>query len=420
MVDAAQLLTLYLLGVAVSFSPCYLPVIPILVAVTSRYSARRSTLAVLLFSLGASLSIVMYGLTVIFSANVLASILGDFVQTRLIELPMLAGYLLIGLGLTELTPVREVFAVLPTFSPRFQKVGLAQSLLAGLVFSLAAAPCSFTPLVGFLVAVGKEGAREGNAIPMILSFSAGVGLTLLLIGIASVVTGKKMVEGMARRGIMKHQAKLSGILLIVLGILTIVTGENFEVAAIRGAETFIVVAETVGIFSGLLAAFSAFRVGVHLSSTAPMLLGAGLTLMSIQRLFALLPGFGVLQWASLAGTLFLLSRLALFLSLLGFVMLERSFSSVLPLLPMCPEVSLPLADGLIAALWFAKWVRRDKLLAFSSLFFSASAVTGLFHMIPDAVKPIVAASILPLHLSMLPVWRKHSTVLSVLSVLDES
>ncbi|MEM4015259.1 MAG: cytochrome c biogenesis protein CcdA [Thermofilum sp.] len=416
MVDAAQLLTLYLLGVAVSFSPCYLPVIPILVAVTSRYSTRRGALAAFLFSLGASISIIIYGLTAIVSTN----IFNVFAETRLSQLPTLAGYLLIGLGLMEFTPIREVFAVLPTFSLRLKRAGLAQSLLAGLVFSLAAAPCSFAPLVAFLMAVGLEGARGGNAIPLILSFSAGIGLTLLLIGVASVMAGRRMVEELTRRGIVKHQAKFSGILLMVLGVLTIVTGENFEIAAVRGAETFIIAAEAVGVFSGILAALGVLRVGIYLNSATPMLLGAGLTLMSIQRLSALLPYLGAAPWAPPTEVLFIASRLVLLCSLISFAALGRGFSEVLLLLPTYPAASPPLVDALVAALWFAEWIKRDRLLAFSTLFFVASAVSGLLYSIPDPVKPVVAALILPLHLSILPAWRKTSAALAVLSMLDES
>lgn len=151
-----------------------------------------------------------------------------------------------------------------------------------------------------------------------------------------------------------------------------------------------------------------------------MLLGAGLTLMSIQRLSALLPYLGAVQWAPLTEILFIASRLLLLWSLISFVALGRGFSEALLLLPTYPEAFPPLVDALVAALWFAEWIKRDRLLAFSTLFFVASAVSGLLYSIPDPVKPVVAALILPLHLSILPAWRKTSAALAVLSMLDES
>lgn len=423
MVSPAQLLTLYLLGITVSFSPCYLPVFPILIAVASKNSTGKGAIAVLLFSAGATLSVALYGVAAAMSATFLSTI----AENMLVHLPVMAGYLLIGLGLAEFTPIREVFEALPTISARFKGVGLAHSFLAGLLFSLAAAPCSLTPLIAFLMTVGAEELRGGSAFLPILSFSLGIGLTLMAVGITSVITGRKVMGALAKVGLIKFQARLAGTLLIVLGVLTIVTGENFEVIALSGAQTYIAFAEIAGVAAGCLVGVSLLRAGTYLGSRVLLTLAVGLLLVSAHRTVSLLSQVGVYVPGIVTDALLLASRLALSSSLAGFlVLLGRNYSGLVLVEPtlisqVSAETFTALLDAALAISWFGIWVKRDKLLAFSSLFFAAPVLSNpvLYQYIPDPVKPLAAAVILPMQLSMLPVWRKINSTLSILELFDE-
>jgi len=406
------LATVFFLGVTVAFTPCYLPVIPVLLTAVSRSGSRKGA-AVALFTLGAFTSMTIYGAAVVESVNVI----GDVLAARMSQLPVLVGYLLVGLGVTELTSLGEVFSYVPLNPARLRGAGLLQSFLAGFLLSLAAAPCSIAPMTAYVLSAALEGARGGDAYSLVLSFSAGIGSALLLVGLAASLLGKRASRALTRGALVRHHAKLSGALLVLLGTLTILSGEVSAAVLARSAEEFVLAAELLGAVAGLLTASAMLRAGSYLRAVAPSLMGAGLALMSAQRALSALAQVGVGGLDAPSQVLFAASRAALLVSVVGFL----AAGSLLALPAVIPGGAQAYwADLAIAALWFAAWVKKDKHLALGAPFFLAAALAAAIHSVPDFAKPLIASLIVPMHLSILPAWRKTSSALGVLRLLEEA
>uniref|UniRef100_A0A7J3X8F6 Cytochrome C biogenesis protein transmembrane domain-containing protein n=1 Tax=Thermofilum pendens TaxID=2269 RepID=A0A7J3X8F6_THEPE len=405
--EPAQLALVYLLGVLTSFSPCYLPVLPIMLAYITRGSSGRGAAASILFAAGASLSAALYGVLVAESA----SLLSNLVALGFAQLTISTGFLLVGLGLAQFTPIKDLFALAPTLTPKVRKAGVASAFILGLVFSLAAAPCSFTPLIAFLSAAAVEGARSGEAFAVAAAFAGGIGTALLALGLASVLLGKKFFSKVVQSALARHHAQATGALLIALGVLTIISTENFSLAAPQVAHAFITSTSALGALAGTLAAASIVRIGLRLRSSPPVLLGVGLALLSIHRASRFLSILGVntpdIYLREISGVL-ILAGLSAFAA-------GRYSVIALPLGAALPEL-LTLANVFT---WLAFWARRDRYALFASSFIAFDVLENITRMLPSEALLLVAPLSLVLQLSVLPLWRKLSLKLVTLELLEQ-
>jgi thiol:disulfide interchange protein DsbD len=180
---ALTLLGFFSMGVLLSFTPCVLPMVPILSAILigqKKISALRSLALSLVFVLSMS---VTYA-----AAGVAAGYLGTTVQTTLqspwIIISFSLIFVLMGLSMFGLFN----FAMPPFLqnrlhgtSNRLQSGNMASVAIMGVLSTLIASPCVTAPLVSVLTYISQTGnAGYGGLILFVLSL--GMGLPLIIFG----------------------------------------------------------------------------------------------------------------------------------------------------------------------------------------------------------------------------------------------
>jgi len=211
---ALTLLAFFGLGIMLAFTPCVLPMIPImaniLVGADKPLSSRRAVFLASLYVLSVA---VCYAF-----AGVLAGLLGNHLQVTLQQPPFLIGFslllLIFGLSQFNLINIRVPQVLSGTLHnlERRQKQGSAFGAMGmGVISALMASPCVTPALVGALTFISQTGnaVLGGSALFMM---SLGMGLPLLLVATVGSrflpKTGPWMVT----------IKSITGVLLLVLAV----------------------------------------------------------------------------------------------------------------------------------------------------------------------------------------------------------
>jgi thiol:disulfide interchange protein DsbD len=208
------LVTSFLLGLGVSFTPCVWPMYPITVGVVlGERRAERSALSglfpALVYVLGISITYAAIGL--------LSGLLGAQVQVILRSPVALIGVALIfvalALSMFGLYDIR-----MPTIlsrgagAPRRGTLGLlAMGFLSGLVIS----PCVAAPLAGVLLFIATTG-KAWQGFWLLFTFAWGMGIILLIIA-----TSTKAASSLPKAGPwMVWVKRILGVVLLLLAVYT--------------------------------------------------------------------------------------------------------------------------------------------------------------------------------------------------------
>jgi len=180
-----QLFIMFLLGLALAFTPCMLPMLPILAGIVARQhtsSALRGFLLALAYVLGVSAVYALIGFVVaLFGQQV--NLPGWF-QQPLVLIVFALLFLALALSLFGLFELRLPAALQNHFNnlgQRQQGGALAGSFLMGAFSALVVSPCVSAPLFGVLLHISTTGdAAFGSLSLFLLAF--GMGLPLLILG----------------------------------------------------------------------------------------------------------------------------------------------------------------------------------------------------------------------------------------------
>lgn len=167
------------LGVLLAFTPCVLPMVPILSSIITGQGASNGRQA---FKL--SLGYVM-GMAITYAiAGMLAAWFGSTVQT-LMQQPMIIGgfailFTLMGLWLLGIFELR-----LPMFARftlgRSRQHGIISATLMGSLSTLVVSPCVTAPLIGILTYIAQSNhVAQGGLLLFVLAL--GMGMPLLFVG----------------------------------------------------------------------------------------------------------------------------------------------------------------------------------------------------------------------------------------------
>ncbi len=206
----------FLAGLVSFLSPCVLPLIPAYLTflagttVQERYSAElRAKIFInsVLFVLGFS---AVFSLIGVLLQSVLSGIAYD-VQTYL---DYIGGIIIIFFGLMMLGIIRiEALETPKAMKASGSGPSYAASFLFGAAFAVGWTPCVGAVLGGILTLAATEPAQ---AFPLMLSYSLGLGVPFLLVGLF-VSRSAKLIKALG-----PHLGSLDtvfGIILIILGIL---------------------------------------------------------------------------------------------------------------------------------------------------------------------------------------------------------
>ncbi len=209
----------FVAGLLSFLSPCILPLVPPFlcymagVSVTDLSGDRpelrpRILVSALAFVAGFSLVFVALGST--------ASIAGRFVSAHLSLLGMVAGVLIIVMGLHFLGVFRiPLLYRSATVQVENRPAGVAGAFVMGLAFAFGWTPCAGPILAAVLMMAGSEDTAGTGAL-LLLAYSAGTGVPLL---IAAAFTGRFITAlGRARRHLGLVE-KTMGAFLVATGLM---------------------------------------------------------------------------------------------------------------------------------------------------------------------------------------------------------
>ena len=184
-----NLVTFYGLGLLLAFTPCNLPMIPIVSALVAGQPGKRSTRRAfglsLIYVLSVSLTYAAAGmLTALLGANLQASFQNPVVLWSFAGLFALLGLAMF--GLYELQMPSFIQSRIDMWVRRVRGGTLLGTVAMGLLSALIIGPCVAAPLVGALIYIGQSGDLWlGGSALFVLSL--GMGTPLLLVGTSAGV-----------------------------------------------------------------------------------------------------------------------------------------------------------------------------------------------------------------------------------------
>ncbi|CEK11395.1 protein-disulfide reductase DsbD [Legionella hackeliae] len=171
------------LGILLAFTPCVLPMVPILSGIIVGQGSLSTVRAVKL-----SLSYVL-GMAITYAAaGVLAGFMGSTLQTLMQRPSVIIAFSLIFVlmalsmfGLFELKMPSKISTRLTLLSQKDSGATFMSVALMGIISTLVVSPCVTAPLIGVLTYIGQSGQAWMGGI--ILFFMAlGMGVPLILVG----------------------------------------------------------------------------------------------------------------------------------------------------------------------------------------------------------------------------------------------
>ena len=200
----------FLGGVVASLSPCGIGMLPIVVSYIGSSSEKRTSknlLQIVFFILGMSICLTAIGLVCALTGQIF-----DATNRVYFVLILTSLILIFGLNLVGLLDIN--FPVLVKKFPQSDKHNfITYPLLLGMVFALAASPCS-TPILAGIMAAASMSANLLYAALMLFLFSLGQGMIILVAGLFTSVL-KKLSSAAKYTDIL---TKVSGIILILFAI----------------------------------------------------------------------------------------------------------------------------------------------------------------------------------------------------------
>ncbi|MBI2220491.1 MAG: cytochrome c biogenesis protein CcdA [Acidobacteria bacterium] len=202
-------------------SPCVLPLIPGYLSFVSGLSMEEFRGGTASSSsrwqlLSSSLAFVA-GFSLVFIAlGASASVVGEFLMSRLPLLGKIAGVLIIVFGLHTMGVFRLPFldAEKRVHAQR-KPAGLLGAMVVGIAFAFGWTPCIGPILGGILVMAGRQ-ETIGDGVKLLSVYSAGLGIPFLLTALAM----NRFFHASARIRRHYHAVEVaSGVLLIAIGVL---------------------------------------------------------------------------------------------------------------------------------------------------------------------------------------------------------
>jgi len=220
-------------GIISFLSPCVLPLVPpylvYLTGATIEHVAndeaaapsRRAVLSsALMFVLGFS--------TVFIALGASASVIGGLVRAWSAELSIVAGIVIIVMGLHFLGLTRLGFLMREGRLPIPRPVGPGGAYVMGLAFAFGWTPC-IGPILAAILSVAASEATVAKGAGLLAVYSAGLGIPFLL----AAVMVERFSSLLAR--IKRHLAAMER----VIGVLMVLTGIGFLTGAMSSASIWL-------------------------------------------------------------------------------------------------------------------------------------------------------------------------------------
>jgi thiol:disulfide interchange protein DsbD len=181
------LLIFFGLGFILSFSPCVLPMIPLIVNLIigeKKISTRKSAFLASIYVLGMACTYAVAGTLV----GMLGAQLQAWLQQPVVLIPFSVVLILLALSQLELIRIK-----VPSFNRKLHHWGQRQlqgsatgAFILGIIASLIVSPCVTPPLIGALTYIGHNGNPLIGGLTL-FSLGLGMGVPLILVALLSSV-----------------------------------------------------------------------------------------------------------------------------------------------------------------------------------------------------------------------------------------
>lgn len=211
-------LTFFVIGIGLSFTPCVLPMLPILssIIVGKDRKQKEAFFISSSYSLGVVIVYTLFGLLI----GVIGSGLNiqAYLQSPYVVIPMALIFMMFSLimfGKVNLSNILKINgslgAKINDIQEKASKAGILGSMIAGMLSVLVLSPCVSAPLAGVLVYVSTTGDIVVGGISLA---SMALGMSVLLI-----VAGTFGASKLPRSGIwMQHIKNIFGFILIAMAV----------------------------------------------------------------------------------------------------------------------------------------------------------------------------------------------------------
>ncbi len=203
------------LGFYAAISPCLFPLLPMFLirSLQSADSKKKSMIITGVLVLGILSSLAIY--------SVISVFIGLFLIQNQIQIQALLGSIIVFFGLVTMSETLQNALHLTTINLKSQPDaprGLISVYVIGLGYSLLAAPCSGSAVIGFLLYISTQ----SNSVVLLftfLSLALGVTIPYFAVAIFSDEMKKKLTTTLAESA--RKVQILIGLLLVILGSILI-------------------------------------------------------------------------------------------------------------------------------------------------------------------------------------------------------
>ncbi|ASQ45274.1 protein-disulfide reductase DsbD [Legionella clemsonensis] len=171
------------LGILLAFTPCVLPMVPILSGIIVGQKALSTAKAIKLsfsYVLGMAITYAVAGIL----AGYMGSTLQTWMQRPMVIITFSAIFVLMALsmfGLFELRMPQKMNARLASLGQKNNRATVASVVCMGIISTLVVSPCVTAPLIGVLTYIGQSGeAWMGGVILFVMAL--GMGIPLMVVG----------------------------------------------------------------------------------------------------------------------------------------------------------------------------------------------------------------------------------------------
>jgi cytochrome c-type biogenesis protein len=220
-------------GLVSFLSPCVLPLVPpylvYLTGATIEHVANEETVASSRRAVMISAALFVLGFSTVFVAlGASASLIGGLIRAWSAELSIVAGIVIIVMGLHFLGLTRIGLLMREGRLPIPKPVGLWGAYVMGLAFAFGWTPC-IGPILAAILSIAAAEATVVKGAGLLAVYSAGLGIPFLIAAF--------MVEQFSSlfAKMKRHLASVER----AMGVLMIVTGIGFLTGAVTGVSTWL-------------------------------------------------------------------------------------------------------------------------------------------------------------------------------------
>src|SRR5436305_1865933 len=220
-------------GLVSFLSPCVLPLVPpyliYLTGATIEHLENDETERASRRAVMASAGMIVLGFSTVFVAlGASASLIGGLVRAWSAELSVIAGIVIILMGLHFLGLTRIGFFMREGRLPIPKPVGLWGAYVMGLAFAFGWTPC-IGPILAAILSIAAAEATVANGAGLLAVYSAGLGIPFLIA--AFMIEQFSSIFSKLKR----HLASIER----AMGVLMIITGIGFLTGAVTSASTWL-------------------------------------------------------------------------------------------------------------------------------------------------------------------------------------